>query len=213
MGCSSTLVAVYVLLKDPEFTRKCALRPVGANLCQASRDLLLMSRQCDFRNSPGPLTAAGTSCACLRHLGDFLRPVAGGLRIGESIALLRARPRGACVGTGNTERRILWQLSSGAHPKRSDMSLQPIRCHHCHRRLSPTRHSRHGTTVDYYRTVTGPLRGESEANPKTPESGVEARQGRRVESLTEFSTCCDCWERREIQEWLEQARSSGLIDP
>ena len=88
------------------------------------------------------------------------------------------------------------------------MSVQPMKCHHCQRRLEPTRHGRSGATVDYYRTVTGPLQNQRSAN----EAGGEAPGSWHVASLSEFYTCRDCWERSEIQAWLSAVRSSGVID-
>ena len=87
-----------------------------------------------------------------------------------------------------------------------------MKCHHCQRRLEPTRHGRSGITVDYYRTVTGPLQSQGPANQGEREVGEEAPRNRQVVSLSEFCTCRDCWQRREIQAWLSAAWRSGVID-
>lgn len=83
-------------------------------------------------------------------------------------------------------------------------------CHHCRRPVRPTMHGRHGATVDYYRTVTGPGRIESYE---------DARGGRqirllRVERVHSIVTCRDCWQEVAVQAALKAARASGeLVRP
>jgi hypothetical protein len=78
----------------------------------------------------------------------------------------------------------------------ADGSKTHLRCHHCGREVSETRHTRTTYRVDYYALHTGDVEPTTMARSDDPADVVTVM---RLVRAVEIFTCIDCYRRPSVR--------------